>query len=328
MNEPQINKTKICDLGKQVLKIEADAVNKLIDRIDTNFADACIHLLNCNGRIIVTGMGKSGHIANKIAATLASTGSPAFYIHPAEASHGDFGMITKKDIMLIISNSGNTPEIIALMPLIKHLELTTIAITGNPKSNIAKQTTIHLDTSIEKEACPLGLAPTASTTAALAMGDAIAIALLETRGFSKNDFALSHPGGSLGIRLLLKIDELMRTDDAIPKVSIDADLSSCLIEMSSKRLGMTTIVDSDDKLIGIYTDGDLRRSLDKNIDIHKTKIADVMSTNSKTISIGTLAYEALRIMEEHEITSLVILDENDKVIGVVHLHDILKAGVM
>lgn len=287
-----------------------------------------MHLLKCDGRIIVTGMGKSGHIANKIAATLASTGSPAFYIHPGEASHGDFGMITKKDILLTISNSGNTPEIMTLMPLIKHLGLTIIAITGNPTSTIAKQATIHLDAGIEKEACPLGLAPTASTTAALAMGDAIAIALLVTRGFSKDDFALSHPGGSLGKRLLLKIDDLMRTDIAIPKVTTDANLGSSLIEMSSKRLGMTTVVDNDNKLIGIYTDGDLRRSLDKNIDIHKTKIAEVMSSNCKTISIGTLAYEALRIMEKHEITSLVVLDDNEKVIGVIHLHDILKAGVM
>ena len=320
---------QFCKMGKAVIITEREAIADLEERIDHRFNQACHLLLNCKGRIIVTGMGKSGHIANKIAATLASTGSPAFFVHPAEASHGDIGMITKEDVLVALSNSGETPEILNLLPWIKRLGLPLIALTGQIKSTLAKTATIHIDVSVKKEACPLGLAPTASTTAALVMGDALAIALLEARGFTPEDFAFTHPGGTLGNHLrhrLLLIDELMHTGPAIPLVKKDCLLKDALVEISRKRLGMTIVVSSEGKLIGIYTDGDLRRTFDKNFDIRTTLIAEVMTKNCVTISPKKLAAEALQIMEAHKITSLVVVDSEHRPLGVVHMHDIIQAG--
>jgi len=323
-----INRNKFCRLGKQVIDVEMKAISELGERIDDKFAQACQILLECKGHIILMGMGKSGHIANKIAATFASTGSPAFFVHPGEAGHGDFGMITKDDAVIAISNSGNTEEILTILPLIKRLKIPLISITGNCNSTLAKQAMVNLDISVEKEACPLGLIPTSSTTTTLVLGDALAITLLESRGFTKHDFALSHPGGILGKRLLLYIDDLMHADDAIPKVQENTVLSDALIEMTTKKLGMTTVVDKNDRLVGIFTDGDLRRAVEKKIDIHTIKIADLMIKNCKTISLGTLAFDALRIMEQHNITSLVVKNEHDDMVGVVHMHNILKSGIM
>lgn len=323
-----INRNKFCRLGKQVIGIEMKAISELGERIDDKFAQACQILLECKGHIILMGMGKSGHIANKISATFASTGSPAFFVHPGEAGHGDFGMITKDDAVIAISNSGNTEEILTILPLIKRLKIPLISITGNCNSTLAKQAMVNLDISVEKEACPLGLIPTSSTTTTLVLGDALAITLLESRGFTKHDFALSHPGGMLGKRLLLYIDDLMHADDAIPKVQENTVLSNALIEMTTKKLGMTTVVDKNDRLVGIFTDGDLRRAVEKKIDIHTIKIADLMIKNCKTISLGTLAFDALRIMEQHNITSLVVKNEHDDMVGVVHMHNILKSGIM
>lgn len=319
---------KICTLARAVIETEAKTIYSLIDRIDERFAKACEYLLNCKGRIIVMGMGKSGHIGKKIAATFASTGSPAFFIHPGEAKHGDFGMITKDDAAIMISNSGETEEILAILPFIKSLNLPLISLTGKPHSTLALAATINIHVGVEKEACPLNLAPTSSTTAALVMGDALAISLLERRGFTVQDFARSHPGGSLGRRLLLKVDDVMSTGNAIPKVDFDSTLKNALIEMTQKKLGMTTILDKKGDLAGIFTDGDVRRALDKNADVHKTNIHEVMTKNPKQITSGTLAAEALHIMEQHKITALVVVNENKKLIGIVHLHDILRAGVM
>lgn len=323
-----INRNKFCRLGKQVIDVEMKAISELGERIDDKFAQACQILLECKGHIILMGMGKSGHIANKIAATFASAGSPAFFVHPGEAGHGDFGMITKDDAVIAISNSGNTEEILTILPLIKRLKIPLISITGNCNSTLAKQAMVNLDISVEKEACPLGLIPTSSTTTTLVLGDALAITLLESRGFTKHDFALSHPGGMLGKRLLLYIDDLMHADDAIPKVQENTVLSDALIEMTTKKLGMTTVVDKNDRLVGIFTDGDLRRAVEKKTDIHTIKIADLMIKNCKTISLGTLAFDALRIMEQHNITSLVVKNEHDDMVGVVHMHNILKSGIM
>ena len=319
---------KICKLGQAVIETEAHAIQMLTSRIDQNFANACHRLLACTGRIIVMGMGKSGHIGKKIAATFASTGSPAFFIHPGEAKHGDFGIIAKNDMLLIISNSGETDEILAILPFIKRLNLPFITLTGNPHSTLAKAATVNINVSVEKEACPLGLAPTSSTTAALVMGDALAIALLQRRGFTAEDFALSHPGGTLGRRLLLRVDEIMHVGNAIPKVELNALLKTALVEMTQKKLGMTTVVNQDDQLSGIFTDGDIRRAFDNNADIHQTLISDVMSKNPKVIRPGMLAAEALHIMETYKITSLIVTNEYHQPVGVVHLHDILRAGVM
>lgn len=319
---------RICALGRAVIETEANTIHSLIDRIDHTFATACQHLLSCEGKIIVMGMGKSGHIGKKIAATFASTGSPAFFIHPGEAKHGDMGMITAKDIVLILSNSGETEEILAILPFIKRLNLVLITLTGNSQSTLAKAATINIDVSITKEACPLGLAPTSSTTAALVMGDALAISLLEKRGFTAEDFARSHPGGILGKKLLLYIDELMHVGDAIPKVHYNAMLKTALVEMTQKKLGITTIVHDDNTLAGIFTDGDIRRAFDSNIDIHTTYIHQVMTKTPKVIQKGLLAAEALRIMEKHKITSLIVTNEKKHPIGVLHVHDIFRAGVM
>lgn len=323
-----IDSNKFCELGKAVVITEAAAIHALIPRIDHHFAKACDYLFNCRGKIIVMGMGKSGHIGRKIAATLASTGSPAFFIHPAEASHGDVGMITQGDALLALSNSGETEEILAILPLIRRLAIPLITMTGNRHSTLAKAADINLDTSVEKEACPLGLAPTASTTATLVMGDALAIALLQKKGFTANDFALSHPGGKLGRRLLIRVDEIMHSGTAIPKVTATAPLKAALVEMTQKKLGMTTIVNQQDELVGIFTDGDVRRALDNHTDIHLTTVQQLMTTKPKMIQTGMLAVEALNIMENFKITSLVVIDEHKQLRGVIHMHDILRAGVV
>jgi arabinose-5-phosphate isomerase len=311
----------------RTISMERDAVSALLSRIDDNFDKACTLLLKCRGRVVVTGMGKSGHIGTKIAATLASTGTPAMFVHPAEASHGDLGMITPQDTVLALSNSGNTTEVITLLPLFKRMNAPIISMTGNANSILAKAADVNLDVSVEEEACPLDLAPTSSTTVSLVMGDALAIALLEARGFSPEDFAFSHPGGTLGRRLLLKVADVMHTGHLIPTVSTDTKLSDALVEMTSKGLGMTTITDSDHKLLGIFTDGDLRRTLDSNINIHATKITDVMTANCKTATANMLAAEALSIMDSGKISVLAVVDNQHKVVGAVHLHDLLNAGV-
>lgn len=324
----EISPDKLKTLAKAVIETEQSAIAALIDRIDEKFVAACNTILQCDGRVIVIGMGKSGHIGKKIAATLASTGTPAFFVHPGEASHGDSGMITSKDIVMVLSNSGETDEVVALLPVIKRLNTPMISLTGKPDSTLAKAATVNIDVSVSKEACPLGLAPTASTTATLAMGDAIAIALLEARGFSEDDFALSHPGGALGRRLLLHVSEIMHTGDGIPKVSEDALLTEALIEMSQKGLGITTIVDKDENLSGIFTDGDLRRALDSNIDVKTCLVKDVMTKNGKNIHANALAASALALMESHSINALVVVDDNDKLTGILNMHDLLRARVV
>lgn len=319
---------KFCELGLAVIEIEAKAISALSSRINQNFAKACHLLLNCTGRIIVMGMGKSGHIGNKIAATLASTGSPAFFVHPGEAGHGDLGMITDKDVVLALSNSGETDEIILLLPLIKRLHVPLVVLLGNLNSTLGRTADVALDVSVEQEACPLGLAPTSSTTATLAMGDALAIALLQAKGFTSEDFALSHPAGTLGRRLLLRIDDIMRTGTSIPSVPNDVKLSAALIEMTQKGLGMTTIINEQNKLVGIFTDGDLRRAIDKGVNIHTTSLDEIMTQNCKTISTGTLAAKALDVMENHRITALVVVNHEEVPVGIVHMHDLLQARVV
>jgi len=323
-----MHELEICELGQAVINATVTAIQKLIPRINHDFAKACEYLLACEGRIIVMGMGKSGHIARKIAATFASTGSPAFFIHPAEARHGDIGMITRKDAVLVLSKSGETEEILSLIPFIKRFSIPLIAMTGRPTSTLAQMANVHLDVSVEKEACPLDLAPTTSTTAALVMGDALAIALLKKRGFTETDFALSHPGGSLGRRLLLRVEEIMHQQQNMPKVSHDATLKAAVLEISQKKLGMTTIVNEKDELIGIFTDGDIRRAFEKNLDIHTILIHECMTKNPKVIPPHLLAAEALSLMETHKITSLVITNTLHQPIGIVHMHDVLKAGVI
>ncbi|WP_022959605.1 KpsF/GutQ family sugar-phosphate isomerase [Spongiibacter tropicus] len=315
------------ETAKRVISMERDAVDALLARTDDSFDRACELLLNCQGRVVVTGMGKSGHIGSKLAATLASTGTPAFFVHPGEASHGDMGMIRPGDVVIALSNSGTTAELVTLIPLLKLLAVPVLAMTGRPQSELAQAADVHLDVGVAQEACPLNLAPTSSTTVTLVMGDALAIALLEARGFTADDFAFSHPGGALGRRLLLKIDSIMHTGDEIPKVNSGAALSEALLEMSSKALGMTTVLNSDGTLAGIFTDGDLRRAIDRGIDIRDAKIDDVMTRNCRSIQPGMLAAEALRIMEDNKITVLVALDDKQQPIGVIHTHDLLKAGV-
>jgi len=323
----KLNKDKIKQTGRNVIGIEAESLLLLQKRIGDNFIKACEYLLQCEGRIVVIGMGKSGHIGSKLAATLASTGSPAFFVHPADASHGDVGMITSKDVVIAISNSGNTPEIIAILPVIKNLNVPLISLAGNADSLLAQSATVNLDVSVAREACPFNLVPTSSTTATLAMGDALAIALLETRGFTAEDFARSHPGGILGKRLLLRIEDLMRKDGAIPKVTAEVKLATALVEVTQKRMGFTAVVDGQGKLVGVFTDGDLRRALDKNLDIHTTKIAEAMSKKCKTIARNALAFEALQVMEQYAITSLVVVDDANIPVGAIHMHDLLKAGL-
>ncbi len=320
-----MNKNSFIEAGKRIIQLEKKAVKSLEERIDSNFQLACQELLECSGRVIVTGMGKSGHIANKISATLSSTGTPSFFMHPAEASHGDLGMLTHKDLVLALSHSGNTPEIITLLPLIKRIGSKLISMTGNVNSALAKAADINLDVSITAEACPLGLAPTASTTVSLVMGDALALSILESRGFSIEDFALSHPGGAIGKRLLLKTEDIMQTD--YPKVSPNLPLIDVLMEITQKGLGMTTIVDSNKKLLGIFTDGDLRRAIDNGKDLYKTPISEVMTPTPKTINKSILAVEALKYMQDLKISALVVLDDQQSVCGVAHIHALIQEGI-
>ncbi|OQW93535.1 MAG: D-arabinose 5-phosphate isomerase, partial [Beggiatoa sp. IS2] len=310
----KLETSKLQALGLAVIRTEAEAIATLSERIDATFEKACQYMLQCDGRIVVMGMGKSGHIGNKIAATLASTGSPAFFVHPGEASHGDLGMITQKDVVLALSNSGETEEILVILPLIKRLGIPLISLTGNRTSTLANLATVNIDVSVAKEACPLGLVPTASTTATLVMGDALAIALLQARGFSANDFARSHPSGRFR-RLLLLIQDVMHTNTAIPTVSINATIREALIEMTCKHLGMTAIVNEIYHIQGIFTDGDLRRALDKQIDIHHTNITEVMTRQCKTVAPDCLAVDALSMMQSFKITTLLVTDTQHTLIG-------------
>ena len=324
-----MNDQKLQELALAVIDTEAAAITGLASEIkQPSFITACRLMLACQGRVVVTGMGKSGHIAGKIAATLASTGTPAFFVHPGEASHGDLGMITTTDVLLALSNSGETGEIVTILPIIKRLDVPLIAMTGNPQSTLSQAATANINVSVEKEACPLGLAPTASTTAALAMGDALAVALLESRGFTEADFAQSHPGGALGRRLLLLIDDLMHTGDAIPKVGIDTSLTDALMEMTRKGLGMTAVIDDQGKLVGVFTDGDLRRTIDHKIDLHEATVKDVMTAGCKTVHPGMLAAEALQIMESTKINALPVINDDNELVGALNMHDMLRAGVV
>lgn len=312
----------------RAIRIERDAIDALESRIDDHFSRACELIMNCKGRVVVTGMGKSGHIGNKIAATLASTGTPSFFVHPGEASHGDMGMITPQDVVIAISNSGNTSEVVTILPLIKRMGAPLISMTGNANSTLAREALANLDVSVEVEACPLGLAPTSSTTATLVMGDALAVALLEARGFSAEDFAFSHPGGSLGRRLLLRVSDIMHTGDRIPVVDPNTTLSSALLEISRKGLGMTTVVDDQGTLVGIFTDGDLRRTLDRAVDIHNTPIHEIMTRHGRTIQADHLAAEALNVMDELKINALPVTDDAGALVGAINMHDLLRAGVI
>ena len=313
--------------GLRTIRMEGEAIRTLAQSINADFQRACELLLPCRGRIVVTGMGKSGHIANKIAATLASTGSPAFFVHPGEASHGDMGMITRDDAVLALSNSGNTHEILTIIPLLKRLHVPLVSMTGKPDSALARAADVNLHTGVEVEACPLGLAPTSSTTTALVMGDALAIALLEARGFTAEDFAFSHPGGALGRKLLLKVTDVMRSGDAIPTVSNTTSVRDALVEISRKGLGMTAVVNPQRQLLGVFTDGDLRRALDNGIDLHRTPIGQLMNTTPKQITADALAAVALNEMEDNKITTLVVTDAQQIPCGVLHLHDLLRAGI-
>lgn len=325
------NEQKIIDRALSVLDIEARAILELRNRIDRQFVTACHRILHCEGRVIVTGMGKSGHIARKIAATFASTGTPAIFLHPAEASHGDLGMITPKDILILISNSGETDELLLILPIIKRSNIFILSLTGNPDSNLAALSDIHLNVRIHQEACPLGLAPTASTTATLAMGDALALSVLEMRGFTAEDFAKSHPSGRLGKRLLLTIQDIMHVGQAIPKISENASLIDAVLEMTQKRLGFTTIVSETEAetLVGIFTDGDLRRTLEQGLNLHQTPIRKVMTKTFKVIQQKALAFEAIPLMEkEPKSLGLPVLNEAGKLIGAFNMHDLLSRGVL
>jgi arabinose-5-phosphate isomerase len=324
----ELNPDELRALAAEVFEIESRAVEALSQRADDAFVAACRLCMDTPGRVVVTGMGKSGHIGNKIAATLASTGTPSFFVHPAEASHGDLGMITEHDLCLAVSYSGETDEIVTILPLIKRRGAGLISMTGNPKSTLAVAADVHLDVSVEKEACPLKLAPTASTTATLAMGDALAVALLKIRGFTADDFALSHPSGALGKRLLLRVEDVMRSGKSIPSVTPDVSLRDGLMEMTEKGLGMTAVVDEDGAILGIFTDGDLRRALDAGIDIHSTPMQEVMHQGPKTTGKDVLAAEAVHLMEDNKITSLLVADDADRLIGALNIHDLFRAGIM
>ncbi len=315
-------------LGRRALEIERDALSALVGRIDANFAAACRVLLGCKGRVVVTGMGKSGHIGSKIAATLASTGTPAFFVHPGEASHGDLGMITREDVVLAMSNSGETAEILTLLPLLKRMRVPLVAMTGKPASTLARSADVHLDVSVALEACPLNLAPTASTTATLAMGDALAVALLDARGFKPEDFAMSHPGGALGRRLLLKVADVMHTGDRLPLAPAEMPLREALLEMTRKGLGMVVVVTPDKQVRGIFTDGDLRRVLDQGHDVRTVTLGTVMTAGGKRVAADALAAEAVAHMEDHKITALLVVDADERLLGIVHMHELLRAGVV
>ena len=314
--------------GRRVFAVERDGMEAVAARIDGAFSAACRAILASRGRVACTGMGKSGHVARKIAATLASTGTPAFFVHPGEAGHGDLGMITDADVVLAISYSGESDEILMLLPALRRQGNTVIAMTGRPQSTLAREADVHLDVSVPAEACPLHLAPTSSTTATLALGDALAVALLEARGFTADDFARSHPAGSLGRRLLLHIDDVMHGGDALPRVGAGASVAEALVEMSRKRLGMTAVVDDGGRLLGLFTDGDLRRALDQGVDVRQTPIAEVMTRNPRTVRAGQMATEAAHLMEQHRINGLVVVDADGRAVGALNIHDLLRARVV
>lgn len=326
---PTLSAERLAASARRVIEIQSNGIAQLGKQIDDGFFRACALMLDCRGRVVVSGMGKSGHIGHKIAATLASTGTPAFFVHPGEASHGDLGMITDKDVVLALSNSGETDELLTILPVLRRQGTPLIGMSGNPTSRLAKLADVHVDVSIPIEACPLNLAPTTSTTAALVMGDALAIALLEARGFTAEDFARSHPAGSLGRRLLLRISDLMHVEDQIPAVSGDASLSDALVEMTRKGLGMTAVVDSERRLLGIFTDGDLRRTLDDHaIDLRSTSVQSLMNARPKTIQGEKLAVEAARMMEDFKVHALLVVDEHGILRGALNIHDLLRARVV
>jgi arabinose-5-phosphate isomerase len=323
---PEFTDAALVALGRQALSIEIDGLRAQLPRLGADFARACRICLECRGRVVVTGMGKSGHIGGKLAATLASTGTPSFFVHPGEASHGDVGMITRDDVLIALSNSGETGEILTIVPVIKRLGVPLIALTGDANSSLARLAAVHLDIGVPAEACPLNLAPTASTTAALAVGDALAVALLKARGFTEEDFARSHPAGTLGKRLLF-VRDVMRSGELVPMVRPDTTLADGLLEVTSKGLGMTAVVDADRHVLGVFTDGDLRRALDAAADLHATRMQQVMSRHPKTVRPGTLAAEAVHLMETHRITALIVVDDSLAVVGALNVHDLLRAGV-
>jgi len=323
------NPERLLRSAREVIAIELRGIEGLLERLDGEFTRACALMMACRGRVVVSGMGKSGHVARKIAATLASTGTPSFFVHPGEASHGDLGMILAKDVVLALSNSGETDELLAVLPLIKRQGVPLIAMSGNPNSSLARLADVHLDVSVPEEACPLGLAPTASTTASLVMGDALAVALLEARGFTTEDFARSHPAGSLGRRLLLRIADIMHTGERLPKVGEHASVSDALVEMSRKGLGMTGVVDDEQRLLGVFTDGDLRRILDDaQLDLRDTPVQRVMSHKPKTLGPDQLAVEAARLMEDHQIHAVLVVDDDRRLVGALNIHDLLRARVV
>ena len=324
----KLHDEKLRALGLAVIQVETQAIAALAEQINDSFVLACKLMFACKGRVVVTGMGKSGHIAGKIAATLASTGTPAFFVHSGEASHGDLGMITAQDVVLALSNSGETEEVITILPIIKRLGVPLIAMTGNPASTLAKFATTHINVAVEQEACPLGLAPTSSTTAALVMGDALAVSLLEARGFTRDDFALSHPGGSLGKRLLLRVSDVMHIDEQIPSVLESSFISDALLEMTEKKLGMTVIVNTHNHVSGIFTDGDLRRMLSKNLNINSTLITEFMTPYCTVITKNILAAEAMQIMEQKKINALIVVDDQQQAIGALNMHDLIRAGIV
>ena len=315
-------------LALAVIDTESRAVAALRERIDDAFADACRIMLACKGRVVVLGVGKSGHIGGKIAATLASTGTPAFFVHPGEASHGDLGMITRDDVVLALSNSGETEEIKHILPVLKRLGVPIIALTGSPSSTLAQHAEVHLDVSVQQEACPLGLAPTSSTTVALVMGDALAVSLLETRGFTRDDFARSHPAGALGRKLLLHIQDVMHTGEEMPCIGPESSISEAIVEMTRKRLGLSAVVGEGQRVLGVYTDGDLRRTLDRNLDPHTTRVAEAMTAGARTIRPDALAVEAVSMMQEYRIQALLVTDDDMRLVGVLNFHDLLQAGVV
>ncbi len=319
---------RLVERAVEVLRIEAEALAALPSRIGEAFAQACEIVLACPGRVVVSGIGKSGHVARKIAATLASTGTPSFFVHPAEASHGDLGMITRDDVLLALSNSGATEELLAIVPLVKRRGARLIAMTGNPDSALARLADVHLDAAVEREACPLNLAPTASTTVSLALGDALAVALLDARGFGPEDFANSHPGGALGRRLLTHVADVMRTGDAIPSVPANAPLTRAILEITRKRMGMTAVLGDDGSVRGIFTDGDLRRLLERDGDIRALSVGEVMSPSPATIGPVALAAEAVRRMEDRRISQLLVVGDDGRLVGAVHIHDLLTAKVV
>lgn len=318
----------LTESARRTITLERDAIDALLPRIDDQFSRACDLILQCTGRVVITGMGKSGHIGTKIAATLASTGTPAFFVHPGEASHGDLGMITGEDVVIAISNSGNTGELVTILPLIKRKGASLISMTGKADSQLARQAHANLDIAVAQEACPMNLAPTSSTTVTLVMGDALAVALLEARGFGAEDFAFYHPGGTLGRRLLLKVSDLMHTGDALPRVTQHTPLGEALLEVSRKGLGMTAVVDDSERVMGIFTDGDLRRTLDQGADIHATPIGDVMTSHCRTVGDNILAAEALKVMEDSKINGLLITSDRQQLVGALNMHDLLRAGVV